>query len=54
MLHLSAGELLRKELTQPSQTSKLIEQHMKNGTIVPVEITCGLLKQEMVVNKNKV
>lgn len=47
-VHLSAGELLRKE--QKNTTSKygaLIQHHMKEGSIVPAEITCNLLKQAM-------
>ncbi|VDM24648.1 unnamed protein product [Hydatigera taeniaeformis] len=44
MIHLSAGELLRKELNTPnSKFSAVIESHMKGGTIVPVAITCSLL-----------
>jgi len=47
-LHLSAGELLRQERqTAGSQYGDLIAGHIKNGTIVPVAITCSLLKREM-------
>lgn len=47
-VHLSAGDLLREERLKPgSQYGELIEGHMKNGTIVPVEITCRLLDQAM-------
>lgn len=46
--HLSAGDLLREERNTPgSQFGELIENHIKNGTIVPVEITCGLLEKAM-------
>lgn len=45
--HLSAGELLRLEQKRDSQYSKLIQKHMKEGSIVPAEITCGLLKRAM-------
>ena len=45
-LHLSAGELLRQERqTAGSQYGDLIAGHIKNGTIVPVAITCSLLKR---------
>lgn len=48
-LHLSAGELLREEQARPGSTEgAMITQHMKNGTIVPVEVTCGLIERAMV------
>uniref|UniRef100_A0A1W7R9B7 UMP-CMP kinase n=1 Tax=Hadrurus spadix TaxID=141984 RepID=A0A1W7R9B7_9SCOR len=47
-VHLSAGDLLRKERNTPgSKYGDLIENHIRNGSIVPVEITCSLLKQAM-------
>ncbi|KAF7489875.1 UMP-CMP kinase [Sarcoptes scabiei] len=47
-VHLSAGELLRIEQTTPgSEFGPLIADHIKNGTIVPVEITCSLLMNAM-------
>ena len=43
-VHLSAGDLLREERNTPgSAYGDLIESHIRNGTIVPVEITCSLL-----------
>lgn len=43
-VHLSAGDLLREERNTPgSEYGELIENHIRNGTIVPVEITCSLL-----------
>ncbi len=46
--HLSAGDLLREERSKTdSQYSELIENHIKNGTIVPVEITCRLIERAM-------
>lgn len=48
-VHLSAGDLLRAERARKgSQYGELIEGHIRNGTIVPVEITCSLL--ENVIN----
>lgn len=45
-VHLSAGELLRQARDSPgSEFASEIQEHMKNGTIVPAEITCGLLYQ---------
>lgn len=46
--HLSAGELLRTEKNTPgSPLGSLIEEHMRNGTIVPAHITCSLLEKGM-------
>ena len=51
-VHLSAGELLRAEQARPeSKVGQLIDHHIRNGTIVPVEVTCGLLEQEMKRNR---
>lgn len=47
-VHLSAGDLLRAERNTPgSQYGELIENHIRNGTIVPVEITCSLIEKAM-------
>lgn len=46
--HLSAGDLLRAERKKPgSEVGALIEKHIREGSIVPVEITCGLLEKAM-------
>ncbi|KAJ6650814.1 hypothetical protein lerEdw1_003695 [Lerista edwardsae] len=46
--HLSAGDLLRDERKRPgSQYGELIENYIKDGKIVPVEITISLLKRAM-------
>ncbi|XP_001374841.2 UMP-CMP kinase [Monodelphis domestica] len=46
--HLSAGDLLRNERNKPdSQYGELIEKYIREGEIVPVEITISLLKREM-------
>uniref|UniRef100_A0A8R1HXM5 UMP-CMP kinase n=1 Tax=Caenorhabditis japonica TaxID=281687 RepID=A0A8R1HXM5_CAEJA len=51
-VHLSAGDLLRAEREREgSQFGALIEGHIKNGSIVPVEITCSLLENAMIANK---
>ena len=45
-IHLSAGDLLRAERKKPgSEVGLLIEKHIQEGSIVPVEITCRLLQQ---------
>lgn len=47
-VHLSAGDLLRAERAVPnSEFGELIEHHITNGTIVPVEITCSLIERAM-------
>jgi len=44
-VHLSAGDLLRAERKNPeSKVGQLIEDYIKEGKIVPVEITCQLLE----------
>jgi len=46
--HISAGECLREERnTASSQYGSLIEKCMTSGSIVPVAITCALLKAKM-------
>lgn len=48
-VHLSAGDLLRAERNSPgSKYGELIEHHIRNGSIVPVEITCSLLERAMI------
>jgi UMP-CMP kinase len=44
-VHLSAGDLLRAERARPgSEFGELIEDYIRKGTIVPVEITCSLIE----------
>jgi len=51
--HLSAGDLLREERAKPgSEYGELIETHIRNGTIVPVEITCSLIDRAMQTSEN--
>jgi len=53
-VHLSAGDLLREERSTPgSEFGELIETHIVNGTIVPVEITCRLIENAMVKSGQK-
>lgn len=42
--HLSAGELLRQEIGTGTDNGKLIEEYLKLGKIVPVEISLNLLR----------
>jgi len=47
-VHLSAGDLLRAERQNPeSKNGQLIEHYIKEGKIVPVEITVNLIKKAM-------
>ena len=46
--HLSAGDLLRAEQQRPgSQFGELIRDYIKNGQIVPMEVTVQLLENAM-------
>ncbi|KAI9188620.1 adenylate kinase-domain-containing protein, partial [Polychytrium aggregatum] len=45
--HLSAGDLLRQEVSSNSPMAKEIDSIMKEGKIVPMEITIRLLRQAM-------
>ncbi|EDW85081.2 uncharacterized protein Dwil_GK12802 [Drosophila willistoni] len=46
--HLSAGDLLREERSREgSEFGSLIEDYIRNGKIVPVEVTCSLLENAM-------
>ncbi|OLL27167.1 Uridylate kinase isoform B [Neolecta irregularis DAH-3] len=47
-VHLSAGDLLRAEQNRKSsQYSELISKHIREGTIVPMEVTIALLENAM-------
>lgn len=47
-VHLSAGDLLREERQRPgSEFGEMIEEKIRNGQIVPVEVTCSLLHKAM-------
>lgn len=46
--HISAGDCLREERQKPnSKYGPLIEEHIREGLIVPVAITCALLREKM-------
>lgn len=46
-VHLSAGDLLRAERAKGGKLADMIEHHITNGSIVPVEVTCSLLDKAM-------
>lgn len=48
LAHLSAGELLRKEQNSGSESGNLINAYLREGRIVPVEVSLRLLKREIV------
>ncbi|KAI0125705.1 uridylate kinase [Xylariales sp. AK1849] len=52
--HLSAGDLLRAEQDRPgSQFGDLIKDYIKNGLIVPMEVTVQLLENAMVADLDR-
>lgn len=47
-VHLSAGDLLRTERNRPgSELAQTIEEHIRNGQIIPVAVTCSLIERAM-------
>lgn len=52
LIHLSAGDLLRAERNLKSKNAELINNYIKEGQIVPVEITVNLIKKAMLKNMN--
>lgn len=44
---MSAGELLRRERESGSSDGRLIDEFIRDGRIVPVEISLGLLQRAM-------
>ncbi|RIA88443.1 adenylate kinase-domain-containing protein [Glomus cerebriforme] len=50
-VHLSAGDLLREEQQRPgSEVGEMIQNYIKEGKIVPMEVTIGLLEKAMIDN----
>ena len=47
LIHLGAGDLLRAEIKTGSEDGKLIKGIIEKGQIVPVKITCNLIKKAM-------
>ena len=46
-IHFGAGDLLRAEAKNDTENGKLINSIISQGKIVPVKITCSLLKKAM-------
>lgn len=51
VVHLSAGDLLREEVASGSAVGARCETMMKEGQLVPVSVTLGLLKNAMIQSK---
>ena len=49
-MHLSAGDLLREEKKTESETAVMINTYIKEGKIVPGEVTVGLMKKAIKAN----
>ena len=48
LFHSSVGDLLRAEQNRKdSEYGELIQNHIKEGRIVPIEITCKLIENAM-------
>lgn len=45
---MSAGELLREEQQRPTENGRLIDSYLKEGKIVPVEVSLSLLRKAIV------
>ncbi|XP_031277554.1 UMP-CMP kinase 3-like isoform X1 [Pistacia vera] len=50
--HLSAGDLLRAEIKSGSENGTMIQNMIKEGKIVPSEVTIKLLEKAMLENGN--
>ncbi|KAD4982668.1 hypothetical protein E3N88_19339 [Mikania micrantha] len=50
--HLSAGDLLRAEIKSGSENGTMIQNMIKEGKIVPSEVTIKLLEKAILVNEN--
>ncbi|KAG2501792.1 hypothetical protein HYH03_000292 [Edaphochlamys debaryana] len=52
-VHLSAGDLLRAEVSSGSEIGQKCEALMKEGKLVPVAVTLNLLKRDMIQSGGK-
>ena len=51
--HLSAGDLLRAEVASGSEVGQQCQEIMKEGKLVPTEVTLGLIKKAMAQSEQK-
>lgn len=52
LVYLATGEMLTEELNSQSHLSKLIEPHIKQGTLAPDEIIVRLIEKKIKTNPN--
>jgi len=53
LCHLSVGDLLRLEALKGSERGKLLDEYMKEGKIVPMEITLEVVRSAIIENEGK-
>ncbi len=51
LVHLSTGDLLRKELESNSRLGQIAKKHMNKGGLVPDDIILGMVAKEIDANK---
>ena len=51
LVHLSTGDLLRKELETNSRLGQIAKRHMNKGGLVPDDIILGMVSKEIEANK---
>ena len=47
LLHISTGEILRKEISLQSELGQEVEKFVKNGLLVPDELMSAVLKKDL-------
>ena len=52
-VHLSAGDLLRDARNSGDETGKMIDHYIKEGQIVPVEVTVALIRKAIESNQRQ-
>lgn len=52
--YMSAGELLRQEASSDSELGRSLKEQMTAGLIVPMEVTIGLLKKEILKQEKEI
>ncbi|NPA45051.1 MAG: adenylate kinase, partial [Chlorobi bacterium] len=51
LVHLSTGDILRKELETNSRLGQIAKNHMNKGGLVPDDIIMGMVAKEIEANK---
>lgn len=51
LVHLSTGDILRKELETNSRLGQIAKRHMNKGGLVPDDIILGMVSKELEANK---